>query len=295
MTAAQDSPQLQRANRGIREDPVIEGALGGAAAVIEVGINQPTVAIKNAMQERRPIPLNPLHLYRGVLVNALSIAPITATQFAMNRFLEKCHRRATEAVTGTPHIGPPSSSAQVMLATLAGTTSAFVSTPAECVMIQQQRLGTSIVGQCRNMLQGSGFKTFYYGFAPTCMRESVYTGCYLGISPVLKQRFIHSDNVTFQENPRLASLLASCCAGVFGAVVSHPADTIKTRMQADLREDSVYRTVRGTAATMYAENGMATLYKGFLPRCFRVTTAAIILVEAADILAPVAERLLAAA
>ena len=41
------------------------GALGGA---VEVCIMQPLVGIKNALQEGRPVPRNPMHLYRGLLV-----------------------------------------------------------------------------------------------------------------------------------------------------------------------------------------------------------------------------------
>jgi len=60
------------------------GLIGGAAGTLEVLINQPLVAVKNALQERRPVPMNPAVLYRGVVVNAGSIAPITAVQFAVN-------------------------------------------------------------------------------------------------------------------------------------------------------------------------------------------------------------------
>lgn len=44
------------------------GALGGT---VEVCIMQPLVGIKNALQEGRPVPRNPVHLYRGLLVSVL--------------------------------------------------------------------------------------------------------------------------------------------------------------------------------------------------------------------------------
>jgi len=47
------------------------------------------------LQEKRPFTLNPSFLYRGVLINASSIAPITAVQFAVNGskiFLKKTKR-----------------------------------------------------------------------------------------------------------------------------------------------------------------------------------------------------------
>lgn len=42
------------------------GALGGT---VEVCIMQPLVGIKNAIQEGRPVPKNPMHLYRGLAVS----------------------------------------------------------------------------------------------------------------------------------------------------------------------------------------------------------------------------------
>eukprot|EP00955_Chlamydomonas_euryale_P103981 365535-Chlamydomonas_euryale.AAC.17 len=42
------------------------GALGGTTEVL---LMQPLIGIKNALQEGRPIPANPAHLYRGTVVS----------------------------------------------------------------------------------------------------------------------------------------------------------------------------------------------------------------------------------
>ena len=47
------------------------GALGGS---VEVVIMQPLLACKNAIQEGRPIPKNPVHIYRGLTVGSTSDA-----------------------------------------------------------------------------------------------------------------------------------------------------------------------------------------------------------------------------
>ena len=41
------------------------------------------------LQDMRPVPLDPRLLYRGVLVNAASIAPINGIQFGVNTYLEE--------------------------------------------------------------------------------------------------------------------------------------------------------------------------------------------------------------
>ncbi len=43
-------------------------AIGAVSGTVEVCIMQPTVGVKNAIQEGRPIPRNPAGLYRGLLV-----------------------------------------------------------------------------------------------------------------------------------------------------------------------------------------------------------------------------------
>lgn len=48
--------------------PLEHTAIGALAGLTEVSIMQPTVAIKNALQVGRPVPMSPLALYRGVLV-----------------------------------------------------------------------------------------------------------------------------------------------------------------------------------------------------------------------------------
>lgn len=45
--------------------------IGAVAGTLEVCINQPTVAIKNALQEGRPLPAYPKAYYRGLLVSSL--------------------------------------------------------------------------------------------------------------------------------------------------------------------------------------------------------------------------------
>lgn len=55
-------------------------AIGALAGIVEVGIMQPTVAIKNALQEGRPLPANPAAYYRGLLVSSIPFWGATSSQ-----------------------------------------------------------------------------------------------------------------------------------------------------------------------------------------------------------------------
>lgn len=65
----------------------------------------------------------------------------------------------------------------------------------------------------------------------TAIRESIYTGSYLGLCPVLKS---HIDQMAiFRDGPPGTSLvLSGASAGLFASLVTQPIDTAKTRMQA---------------------------------------------------------------
>eukprot|EP00897_Mesotaenium_endlicherianum_P008199 jgi/Mesen1/7407/ME000388S06626 len=76
--------------------PGVSSLMGALAGSVEVIIQQPLVAWKNAVQDARPVPLDPRLLYRGVVVNACSMAPINGLQFGVNRYLEE--KRVTFAV-----------------------------------------------------------------------------------------------------------------------------------------------------------------------------------------------------
>jgi len=48
--------------------PIEHTAIGALAGVLEVSVMQPTVTVKNALQEGRALPKTPLAFYRGYLV-----------------------------------------------------------------------------------------------------------------------------------------------------------------------------------------------------------------------------------
>ena len=59
-------------------------AIGALAGVLEVSVMQPTVTIKNALQEGRALPKSPIALYRGYLVSrSISLLRLCAENTAL--------------------------------------------------------------------------------------------------------------------------------------------------------------------------------------------------------------------
>lgn len=255
-------------------------AIGGAAGVIEVLLQQPSVAWKNAIQDGRPLPWNPRMLYRGVAINAATIAPINGLQFGVNRYLEEIFADN----------GQLSDSGRTGTATAAGAVSGLVTCPGELLMIQQQKTGTSLSFASQQILEQHGVAGYFRGMVPTVIREAIFTGAYLGVIPVLKEHMVASRPDLFEKRPHYANVIASVAAGVASTFVTQPFDTIKTRMQANL-DVPAYRTMSRTAASMMQEGGLRTIFSGLLPRTQRVTCAVFILNESKDHLSNLYTRL----
>ena len=56
--------------------PVEHTGIGAIAGSMEVLLMQPTIAIKNALQEGRPVPWSPSALYRGLGVRNTLLRPL---------------------------------------------------------------------------------------------------------------------------------------------------------------------------------------------------------------------------
>ncbi|CAM6105283.1 unnamed protein product [Calypogeia fissa] len=249
--------------------PLESATIGALSGVIEVLLQQPSVTIKNAIQDKQPISWNPRVLYRGVLVNATSMAPICALQFAVNDILERTVK------------GPLNSAQRAGFAATAGVVSSMVSGPAELLMIQQQKTGASLFEQLKKVKNDHGWLALTRGLVPTVVRESIYTATYLGVSPLLQERLMVGSYLSHKA--MLAMFLAALVSGTAAALITQPFDTIKTRMQANL-DLPHYRKMRSTVKAIIAEGGFKSLYSGFIPRTQRVMCAVFILGESKTLL-----------
>ena len=133
------------------------------------------------------------------------------------------------------------------IAAFAGAMSALVSSPAELVMIQQQKSGsavrrglgaardpalsakislltpapsalgraptTQLLATAQNIAQQFGTLTLYRGLMPTMMREALFTCGYLGLPPVIKRTLARD----------AAAAAAAAAAGDSPAGVAYPA------------------------------------------------------------------------
>ncbi|KNC85373.1 hypothetical protein SARC_02431 [Sphaeroforma arctica JP610] len=157
-----------------------------------------------------------------------------------------------------------------------------MSSPAELLVIQQQKTGFALGKQFTEVAGKFGAARLYRGFPMTAGREALFTAGYLGLGPIAKASL--QDNFPLlKENDGLALLAGGCAAGLVAGVLTHPLDTVKTRLQSDIARE-VYKGPWAAAKVLWKEEGAAAFYKGFLPRCARLCGAVIILNKAGGIL-----------
>lgn len=257
-----------------RVTPLEHTAIGALGGVIEVCLMQPTVAVKNALQEGRPLPKHPALYYRGLLINAASMAPITATQFGTSRLIENLLTQRTGEAPGT--------AGRFLAAAAAGTVSAFIGSPSEMIIIHQQRNGRPLAAEVRHFFSTYGALPIYRGITACMARETMYAGGYLGLCPILYDRLKSSPSLAGYP-PSTAMIIAGITGGVFAAACSHPFDTVKTRMQAYMYSKPEYLTVRRSARTIYQEGGILQFWKGLTPRMTRIVAATFILTKVRQI------------
>lgn len=252
-------------------------AVGSLAGMIEVLAQQPTIAMKNAIQQGRPIPWSVPALYRGVGVSLGSIAPISAVQFAANGRLLRALGSAD---------GAPSDRVKILSGTLSGVVSATLSAPAELVMTLQQNSGKSFAATVREVVRHDGLPRLFRGFSVTSAREGMWCAGYLAVGPVLTSRlhalrpevFGHAETATVSQKAS-ASAVGSVLAGLLTVFGTQPIDTIKTVMQGEaMTLPAGQRTSTWhVAKQIHARGGLAEFYRGIVPRGGRLVGAVFIL------------------
>jgi hypothetical protein len=147
-------------------------------------------------------------------------------------------------------------------------------------MIQQQVKGGTLVGTTAKSMPN-----IFRGLFNCSMREGIYSAGYMGVGPVVRSYLYDNYRDTFQSEDQ-ARIVGAIIAGLFGAYVSHPFDTIKTCMQGDI-EKAKYKRVPDTARTIYANGGVPAFYRGAVFRCLRQICAVFILDKVNCNLAPI--------
>lgn len=250
-------------------------ALGGVAAFIQGIMLQPTLYWKNAGQQGMPFSLNPVVVYRGLAASLFNEVGSMGVQFGITAMFNNLILGSeTRPLTTEEELGS---------AFAGGAVAALFTSPVELVMIQQQKYGGSVFHTTKNVAQkyGLGSAGVFRGLTPAMMRDSIYVGGMLGVTPVI-QKFILANTDWGTSG---AGFVASLVGGIFAGGVSAPLDTIKTCMQGDLGQKE-YKGPWDATRSLFAQEGIKRFFNGAVWRIINITGTILIANECRNQLPP---------
>ena len=233
------------------------GIFGGC---VETAALMPVLTWKFCLQEGRPYPAFP-GMYRGVCVLAGSVAPLTGMQMFFNGIFESWCTKGNR---------PTSDSETIGCALGAGAVSASLYGPVEMTAIHQQKLGVGPLQTVLHLARTHGLTSIWRGVVPTAWREAIYTAGYLGLAPVFTAKLMKQPG--WEDSFFTSAVIGSMGAGVLANLASHPIDTAKTVVQADVT-GTQYRGMLQALPLLWRDGGLLGLYKGGLPRTVRTCGA----------------------
>ncbi|KAI8869485.1 mitochondrial 2-oxoglutarate/2-oxoadipate transporter-like protein [Ramicandelaber brevisporus] len=206
-------------------------------------------------------------LYRGILPPIIMEAPKRAIKFSANEQFGQIYRKQFNMPVMTQGLS-------ILTGVSAGVTEAFVVTPFELVKIRLQdkanaALYSGTSDALRKILKNEGPLAFYNGLEATIWRHGLWNGGYFGFIHAVRSKLPKAETKT-QE--KLYGFIAGALGGTFGTILNTPTDVVKTRVQNQKPSDPVrkYNWTIPAVATIAKEEGVAALYKGFVPKVLRL-------------------------
>jgi hypothetical protein len=137
----------------------------------------------------------------------------------------------------------------------------------------------------RHILKTDGIPGFFAGIQPNIIRTFLVNATQLGVYDQIKTEIFEP---FFGKDSTFAHLGASSIAGIATAITSTPADVVKTRLMSEagwstpgnVEQRAAFGVSQGykpytgmvdAAVRITREEGVAALYKGFVPICLRRT------------------------
>lgn len=222
--------------------------IGAAAGGATITIVEPLIYIKNRWQQAQPLHLK--QIYRGLPINAAGFIPTIAIQ---NSVFSEVENVLNQTSLTTPY-------KKAIAAFAAGTASAITSCPRELLIIQQQNNGGKFYGVYKNLVNQYGIIVTWKASTLVAVRNSSFAACFFILSPELAPKF---------------GMYAPFMAGSLSAIVTHPLDTIKTRMQAEPNKNMlqvIKEIYLESNRKAYFKRGVASFFRGVFPRIAGVAT-----------------------
>jgi len=205
-------------------------------------------------------------LYRGLLPPLLLEAPKRAVKFASNDFWGKTFLNLYGESKMTQNLS-------ILTGCSAGATESFVVVPFELVKIKLQDKTSTFKGPMdvlKQVIRKDGLLGLYAGMESTFWRQVYWNGGYFGCIHQVKTLLPKPDSPQAQL---MNNFVSGAIGGFAGTVLNTPFDVVKSRIQGAESIPGVklkYNWTYPALVTIAREEGLAALYKGFVPKVLRL-------------------------
>ncbi|KAI8388847.1 mitochondrial carrier domain-containing protein [Radiomyces spectabilis] len=205
-------------------------------------------------------------LYRGIAAPILVEAPKRATKFAANEQYTALYKN----LLGLDKV---TQSLAICTGISAGITEAFLIVPFELVKIRMQDKANKLKYSSANdalvkIMKQEGPLALYTGLEATVWRHATWNGGYFGVIFTVKGLLPKAQT----KNEQLGlNFVAGTVGGIAGTAINTPYDVVKTRIQGYMGVGpKKYNWTIPAIVTIAKEEGVASLYRGFLPKVLRL-------------------------
>lgn len=192
--------------------------------------------------------------WKGNLAQVIRILPYSAVQLFAYESYKKLFRGEDGELSVIGRLAAGAS---------AGMTSTFVTYPLDVLRLRMavdpgyQTMTNVVV----NMLKEEGVGSFYRGLVPSLISIAPYVAVNFCVFDLVKKSLPEKF-----RNKTEASLITAFLAATVATVTCYPLDTIRRQMQ---MRGTPYKTVLDAFSGIIARDGVAGLYRGFVPNALK--------------------------
>jgi len=217
-------------------------------------------------------------LYRGLVPPLLLEAPKRAVKFAANDFWGKTYLELSGEKKMTQQLS-------ILTGCSAGATESFVVVPFELVKIKLQDKSSTFKGPMdvlTQIVRKEGLLGLYAGMESTFWRHFWWNGGYFGCIFQVRTKLPKAET---QQGQLLNNFISGSIGGFAGTALNTPFDVVKSRIQGATKVPGVapkYNWTYPALVTIAREEGLAALYKGFVPKVLRLAPGGGVLLLVVD-------------
>ncbi|CAG7851389.1 Probable mitochondrial 2-oxodicarboxylate carrier [Serendipita indica DSM 11827] len=206
-------------------------------------------------------------LYRGLGPPLLLEAPKRAVKFAANDFWTKTYKD----LFGRKEMNQ---SLSILTGCSAGATESFVVVPFELVKIRLQDKKSTYAGPMdvvRTIIRTDGMLGLYAGMESTFWRHVWWNGGFFGSIYQVRSLLPKAETPQAQL---MNNFISGTIGGFVGTAINTPFDVVKSRIQGASKPPPgqlpKYNWTYPALVTIAREEGVAALWKGFVPKVLRL-------------------------